>query len=141
MSNFFSVKSYEKWQISVICGSESFYRKIISLGKFGQTLFHQKGWPKTVWKFIWPNWHIPERHLTDKNQEIIISPDLLSTKNFIWPKKKWAKDRLTESSFYRKLFSKKIDRMICSKAGHSTDCSYSIKMICVPNFCVLSSFW
>jgi hypothetical protein len=90
---------------------------------------------------VWPKVHFTER---SRFQDMVIWPQLLSTKNVIWPKKNahkvvWPKIHLTESSFDRKLFLKMItwpkghltessfDRKLFSKNVHLTECFYYLE--------------
>jgi hypothetical protein len=96
---------------------------------------------KILLKVVWPKIHLTESSFDRK----------LFLKMIIWPK-----SHLTEDSFERKLFSKKwsldrkvictffFDKLSFSKNCHLTDCSYSIRIVHVPNFFNLGNqtlFW
>jgi hypothetical protein len=72
---------------------------------FDRTPFDQMPFDR---KFIRPNRRLTERRLTDDQffKKIIIWPNLISTKNIIWPKKNahkvvWPLIHLTESFFWK----------------------------------------
>jgi hypothetical protein len=139
-------------------GSGSLYRKIISPKFFDRNTI----WPNTVWpNAIWPKVHstespfnwtlfdrkfiLPKGHMTHFFQKMVIWPNLLSTKNVIWPVKIalkvvwskvlwprafsfdrkviWPKVHLTESFFEKLSFDRK-------NAFGKTLRSYELSVIC-----------
>jgi hypothetical protein len=140
---------------------KSFHRNFLTEGHLTETPFDRTPFDQMPFdrKFIRPNHRLTERRLieisfyrmADFFQKMVIWPNLLSTKKFIWPKKithkvVWPKafsdnDHLTERSFDRKIIWPKghltyfFFKLSFSKNCQQS-CSYSIWIVHVPNFFV-----
>jgi hypothetical protein len=91
-----------------------------------------------AWKFIWPKAFTENGHLTERSFD----------RKFTWPKaffEKWSFDRkiiwpkghLNERSFDLYFWNIVVwPKVFFSKYCHLTDCSYSIRKVCMPNFFV-----
>jgi hypothetical protein len=104
----------------------SFYRKVIwpiFFRKWSYDRINLRPWPKKITqKVVWPKIYL--------------------TESFYWKwsfdrKVIWPKNHLTESFFRKNLTERSFDRKFSfRKYCHLTDCTYSIRIVCVPNFFV-----